>query len=245
MGLAGAQAEPYRVWLENWSAAQVDDDTVRLTAADGDVALDLVLTQTVPPVLHGENGLSRKGPEPGMASYYYSLVQQITTGHVWIGEDVFAVSGLSWKDHEYSTQALSETLVGWDWFSAQFDNGTSLMISLGRNAEGGIESFSHGSFVDENGRITPLTPSDWEIAITETWTSEISGATYPAGWQIKVPSLGIELDAAPLMANQELIVSTVYWEGAVKFQGAINGNSVTGRGYVEMTGYFITMRGRL
>jgi predicted secreted hydrolase len=32
-------------------------------------------------VLQGERGLSRKGPEPGNASYYYSFTRMPTTRH--------------------------------------------------------------------------------------------------------------------------------------------------------------------
>ena len=100
-GLAGAQAEPYRVWLEDWTIEEVTPGQVRLRARTDDVALDLTLNQTLPPVLHGDGGLSVKGPEPGNASYYYSIVQQQAEGTVMVGEQSFDVSGLAWKDHEW------------------------------------------------------------------------------------------------------------------------------------------------
>jgi predicted secreted hydrolase len=39
------------------------------------------------------------------------------------------------------------------------------------------------------------------------------------------------------MADQELNLSTIYWEGASEFSGTLAGEPVTARGYVEMTGY--------
>jgi predicted secreted hydrolase len=74
-GLAGATAEPYRVWLEDWSVEAIAPGQVRLRAQTADASLDLVLTETLPPVLHGDDGLSQKGPEPGNASYYYSIIR--------------------------------------------------------------------------------------------------------------------------------------------------------------------------
>ena len=47
------------------------------------------------------------------------------------------------------------------------------------------------------------------------------------------------------MANQELNVSTTYWEGATSFEGVVNGQAVTGQGYVELTGYGASLSGRL
>ncbi len=244
-GLAGAQAVPYRVWLEDWSVAEMPTGEVRLLADGGDVALDLILTQTLPPILHGDGGLSAKGPEPGNASYYYSQVRQETRGTVRIGDEIIAVTGLSWKDHEYSTSALSDGAIGWDWFSMQFDNGSSLMFFQIRREDGTLEPYSSGSFIAADGTVTHLTREDWSLAVLDEWTSATSGATYPAGWRIEIESLELVLEGRPLMPNQELNVSTVYWEGASQFSGTLAGQPVSALGYVEMTGYFATMNGRI
>ncbi|MCA9968591.1 MAG: hypothetical protein KC425_00165 [Anaerolineales bacterium] len=244
-GLAGAQAAPYRVWLEDWSVEEVAPGQVRLLAQAADVGLDLTLTQTLPPILHGDGGLSPKGPEPGNASYYYSLVRQQTAGTVRVGDELVPVTGLSWKDHEYSTSALSPGAVGWDWFSLQFDDGTALMFFQIRRADGTLERFSSGTFIAADGQTTHLDRADWQLDVTESWTSPTSGATYPAGWQIRIPAIGLEIAGEPLMANQELNVSTVYWEGAVEFSGTRSGEAVRARGYIEMTGYAGSMEGRL
>jgi predicted secreted hydrolase len=47
------------------------------------------------------------------------------------------------------------------------------------------------------------------------------------------------------MANQELNVSTVYWEGAVAFEGTRAGAPVSAEGYIELTGYAGSMEDRL
>jgi len=39
------------------------------------------------------------------------------------------------------------------------------------------------------------------------------------------------------MLDQELNVSYIYWEGAVKVSGSYGGKAVEGAGYVELTGY--------
>ncbi|MBK8988861.1 MAG: hypothetical protein IPM39_22760 [Chloroflexi bacterium] len=244
-GLAGAQAEPYQVWLEDWTISEVAPGEVRLQADGGDVALDLTLTQTMPPVLHGDGGLSPKGEEPGNASYYYSIIRQETAGTIRIGEELFDVIGLSWKDHEYSTSALSADAVGWDWFSLQLDNGGGLMLFQIRNADGSLEPFSSGSYIAPDGTITHLALADFTIAVLDTWLSPTSGGEYPAGWRISIPKLALELEGRPLLPNQELNVSTTYWEGAVEFSGTLAGAPVTARGYVELTGYAGSMNGRI
>ncbi|MEM7113763.1 MAG: lipocalin-like domain-containing protein [Chloroflexota bacterium] len=243
--LAGATAVPYRVWLENWFVEEVAPGQVRLFAADEEVTLDLILNETLPPVLHGNGGLSQKGEQVGNASYYYSIVRQEAGGTVTVKNETVDVTGLAWKDHEYSTSALTAGDVGWDWFSLQFDNGTSLMFFQIRREDGTLSPLSSGSFIDADGTLQSFTADDWALTVTDTWTSPTSGSTYPAGWQISVPTFGIELEGRPFMPNQELNVSTVYWEGAVQFSGTMNGKAVSAKGYIEMTGYAGGMNGRL
>lgn len=238
-GLAGATAAPYAVWIEDWAVTEQADGSLVMHAAQEDVALDLVLTQTRPPILHGQNGLSQKGSTPGNASYYYSQVNQTSVGTITVGGETYAVAGHSWKDHEYSTSALEEGAVGWDWFSLQLDNAdqNALMLFQIRRDDGSVQAQSGGSWVTAVDEVVHLNVDDIEIEVLDTWTSPVSGATYPAGWRLRVPPVGLDLEGRPLMANQELNVSTTYWEGAVRFTGTLNGQPVTAVGYVEMTGY--------
>jgi predicted secreted hydrolase len=250
-GLAGATAQPYHVWLQDWSVEEIAPGQVRLRAQTADAALDLVLTETRPPVLHGDGGLSQKGPEPGNASYYYSLIGQQATGAVTVGKERFDVTGLAWKDHEWSTSALSEGAIGWDWISLQMDDGGALMLfeirSGADDGTGGSQTrpYNAGTYIAPDGTLTHLTQGDWTLEVTDTWTSPTSGGEYPAGWRISVPSVGLELTGRPQMANQELNVSTTYWEGAVEFGGTLGRAPISAEGYIELTGYAGSMEGRL
>ena len=238
VGLAGAKSQPYEVWLEDWSATEIAPGKVRLQAKTAEVALDLVVEQTLPPVLQGDRGLSVKGKEPGNASYYYSLVQQPTAGTLAIKDKTYAVAGLTWKDHEFSTSALTPGTVGWDWFSMQFDNGSALMLYLLRHEDGTLESTSAGKYIAASGETTNLNSTDWQVKVLDSWKSPKNGAVYPAKWQIDIPKLDLMLQAEPLMPNQELNVATAtYWEGAVGFAGTQGSKLLNGKGYVELTGY--------
>jgi predicted secreted hydrolase len=117
-GLAGASAEPYRVWLDDWAVAAGDGGALGLQAADGSISLHLDLRSTKPRVLQGEGGYSRKGPDPGNASYYFSETRIATEGTVKVDGRSYTVAGLSWMDHEFSTSALSAGQVGWDCFKS-------------------------------------------------------------------------------------------------------------------------------
>ena len=233
-GLAGARADPFRVWLEDWSMASTGASTfpVRLRARANGVGVNLVLDPRKPRVLQGDRGLSQKGPGAGNASYYYSYTRLATEGTLTLGADTLSVSGESWMDREWSTSALGPDQEGWDWFSLQLDDGRDLMYYQLRRTDGSPSSFSEGVLVGPDGATTALSGSEVSLEVLDTWTSPDGTHTYPVEWTLRVPSQGLDLRITPLFPDQELDVSVRYWEGAVQVEG-----SARGRGYVEMTGY--------
>ena len=147
------------------------------------------------------------------------------------------MTGLSWIDHEYSTSALGPGSEGCDWFSLQLDDGSALMLFQIRRADGTLEHASSGSFIHPDGSLEQLALDEWQLDVLDSWTSPTSGAEYPVAWRLTLPELDLLLEGQALMPNQELNVSTVYWEGAVAFQGTRAGQPVEASGYIEMTGY--------
>lgn len=246
-GLAGATGEPYRVFLENWSAAGSGPEGMRmdLRAAEGPVAIDLTLTSLKPPALQGERGLSQKGREPGNASYYYSLTRMATAGQITLDGERFTVEGTSWFDHEWSTSSLDADVVGWDWFSLQLDDGREIMFYQLRQRDGSSSPFTSGTLIERDGVTRKLAASEVLLAAQGSWRSPQSGATYPSGWRLQIPAEGLDLTITPLLAQQELQVAVVYWEGAVRVEGTEGDVAIGGVGYVELTGYAEAGQGRL
>ncbi|HEV8582847.1 MAG TPA: lipocalin-like domain-containing protein [Thermoanaerobaculia bacterium] len=239
LDLAGAQAQPFRVWVKNWTAAAVGEQAsqIRLNAADDGVGADLVLQPGKPPVLQGERGLSRKSAEPGNASYYYSLTRLPAAGIVRVGGERFSVTGLAWMDREWSTSSLGKDQVGWDWFSLQLANGWDLMLYRLRRKDGTADPASSGALIAPDGVSRTLGPAEFQIDSSGEWRSPRSGARYPARWRLRVPAEDLDLRVRPLLEDQELDVSFRYWEGAVAVVGTHRGRPVRGNGYVELTGY--------
>jgi predicted secreted hydrolase len=239
LGLAGAQAAPLRVWVEDWSVEGSSDSAlpVRLRAAEGDVGIDLTLQSTKPVVLQGERGLSRKGPAPGNASYYYSLTRLPARGTVRLGAETLTVEGLAWMDREWSTSALDGSLAGWDWFALQLDDGRDLMLYRLRRKDGRASPWSAGSLVDAAGGVRVLAADEIDIQAQASWRSPRSGVTYPARWRLTDAAHDLALDVVPRLAGQEILAEPRYWEGAVSVEGHDGRRSVTGQGYVELVGY--------
>ena len=242
-GIAGAQAEPYKVWLQDWRIEETGPDTYKLVASKDEITLSLVLNDLKGPVLHGVDGYSQKGPDPGNASYYYSQTRLDTEGILSINDKTYSVAGLSWKDHEYSTSALSEGQVGWDWFSIQLSDFSELMVFQLRREDGSIDHFSSGTLINADGSLMHLGYLDFEIEVQDRWKSTQTGATYPIRWLLSVPKAGIQLELTPHIQDQEMKVSYTYWEGAVYVNGQKDNQPVTGNGYVELSGYAGSLSG--
>lgn len=240
--LAGAKISPFKVWLEDWQIVQSGDavkyelPVIEIKAKTENAEIDFLLESVKPIVLQGDSGLSRKGSQPGNASYYYSYTKLKTDGKIRISNREFNVSGYSWMDREWSTSALSEDQKGWDWFALQLDDSTEIMYYQLRKQDGSADKFSKGIVVFPNGDTRLLSNEEVALNVTDFWESS-GGIKYPSGWRLKIPSDNIDLVVKPVVRDQLLDVSIKYWEGSVEISGTSGSKQVGGRGYVELTGY--------
>ena len=236
VGLAGAGSQPFRVWIDDWFITEERSGAWRLVADAGDFSIDVSLVPQKPPVLNGDAGLSQKSSDPGNASYYYSITRLATEGRIRINGEEHSVTGASWLDREWSTSALADNQVGWDWFALQFSDGSDLMYYGLRLDDGSLDPNSGGTYVGANGIASHLDANDAEITVLDTWNSP-EGGTYPSQWRVRSSRLGLDVTVTPVLADQELFTTVRYWEGAVDVTGTRNGKPLSGRGYVELTGY--------
>jgi len=251
MGLAGAgiyykdrlegDSTQLKIWLNNWTIESVGDKVFPLhLSAEGDgFSIALILSQSKPVVLQGDNGLSVKGEKAGNASYYYSVSRMETVGSVVVGTDKASVSGLSWFDREWSTSQLDPGQEGWDWFALQLDDDRDIMFFSMRRKDGSLDLKSAGTIIEKDGKSRSLAANEFYIEVLRQWKSPHSNISYPSGWKITIPSESLELQITPAVEDQELNATIRYWEGAVKVSGKYKDNNVivAGKGYVELAGY--------
>ena len=232
LGLSGARAEPYRVWLEDWEISG-NHRAPGIVVQENDVAINLRLHSEKAEVLQGDHGLSIKSAGLGNASYYYSQTRLATSGTIRINDSIHQVVGFSWLDREWSTSSLGVDEVGWDWFSIQLDDRREIMLYGIRKKDGTYSSLSSGSLVLSNHQKVSLARQDFQITVLDFWTSPQTNIQYPSRWKIAIAKVGLEMEITPLISDQEHRHDFVYWEGAVSVQG----NDSSGKGYVELVGY--------
>jgi predicted secreted hydrolase len=209
------------------------------TAAGANFGLALDLRAAKPPALHGEIGWIDFGGAG--SSYYYSRTRMAASGTLILDGEVLHVEGGAWFDHQWG-DFISVGGGGWDWFAVNLADGTDLTISLVRDADGAYP-LVYGTLVDAAGRVHALARADFDLVAdpVRIWTSPRTGATYPAGWTIRVPREGLVIDLEPTVEDQELdtrpTTGVVYWEGSQVVRATRDGMPIPGEAYVELTGY--------
>ena len=234
LGLAGFAEDTTRVWIGDWRL-ELTGDAYRTQVAGSDFALALALRAPGPPLLEGDAGLSRKGPRPGEASWYYSRPHLEVHGAIERERIKDTVSGSAWLDHEWSSAYLAPEAEGWDWCGINLDDGGALMAFRMRGKDGGV--IWAGGTLQSSGTILKFEPKDVSFQPLREWESPRTGVSYPVSMRVTAGGRSFELEA--LMDDQELDAratsGTIYWEGAVR---AMEAGREAGRGYLELTGYW-------
>jgi predicted secreted hydrolase len=209
---------------------------VRGDPIDG-FGLALSLASTKPAVLHNGSGYVDFGPAGG--SYYYSRTSMAAAGSITVGTRTLQVTGTAWFDHQWG-DFISVGAGGWDWFALNLGDGTDVTLSMIRAADG-TYPLVYGTLVSRDGTARRLGAGDFTVTVTGQWSSPATGTTYPAGWTVSIPSAGIAAQLVPAVPQQELdtraTTGVVYWEGSQRVTATVDGRSVGGEAYVELTGY--------
>jgi predicted secreted hydrolase len=229
IGLAGAAAAPYHVFVNNWKASGTGD-SVDLRATADSMSINFKLQAAKPMTLQGDHGYSPKSTGVGNATYYYSYTRMKTVGTLTINGVSSPVEGLSWFDHEFGTNPLGPEQIGWDWFGLHLEDGRDLMLGKVRRKDGGFDII--GSITGVKDTVPQLYLKDVRLTTLGTWVSPHTQIRYPSRWRLEIPAAHIDITIEPLLPDQELSVGFIYWEGAVDVRG-----SVAGKGYAELTGY--------
>ncbi|MGH9533633.1 MAG: lipocalin-like domain-containing protein [Terriglobales bacterium] len=265
-GQAGVGGSPLRIWNVNWRARFGPRGPRLLAARWGGFAVHLVLHPGRPPrrMFNGPDGYSRKGPAPSEASEYYSLPRLPAAGTITAAGRRFSVRGAVWMDHEFATDQLAPSQIGWDWMGLQFDpvgRGSSpdrrrtqpaqapsptppaprdLLLFQLRDRDGKVDPYSAGTLRTRHGDAS-LLARQFEMLPLRIWRSPATGGRYPVVWRLRIPSRHLRLTVTAALDDQELRarapMAVDYWEGAVRVSGRWRGRPIRGVGYLEMTGY--------
>lgn len=215
--------------MDNWAMSGGNGHD-QLNVTTDHFSFNLSLTSTLPPVLHGNEGIILL--DQAGSSYYYSRTRMAISGTVKIGKRAEAVKGMAWFDHQWGDFTTNQ--LSWDWFSLQLDNGEDVMIYQLRDKTN--QPVLYTGSITRNGITEILSDKDFTLVPGEKWVSKKTGHTYPISWTIHIPKKNIKIKTRGMIASSEfdarLTTYNAYWEGAVKIEG-----SHTGKGFMELYSY--------
>lgn len=222
------------VKLRDWTLKREGDGHRALFGGPG-FALELELSSPDAPLLQGDGGLSRKGPNPTQFSHYYSRPQLATQASLVLDGQRHSLAGRAWLDHEWSDSVLGDS-VGWDWLGVNLHDGRALTLFQLRRKDG-TRDWAGGSLRTPGQPDHSFSPEDVQMTPTRHWTSPATGARYPVEWRLKSP--GGEMLLTAYFEAQEIDArhssGLVYWEGAAQLFDSQK--RPLGAGYLELTGY--------
>lgn len=229
---AAVTANPLTIKLDNWKWQAEGNDLfpALLTVESDRFNYQLSLTSNSPLQLQGENGFSRKSADGRVASHYYSQPFIEVEGEIELEGELIPVTGTAWLDREWSSQFLTGSQQGWDWFALRLNDGSTLMLFQLRESSHDQPGFYSARRMYPDGRGENVASS--ELSIEPLEFHQIDEGRYPVAWNIIIPSQQIDLNVKALNIDAKMPLSIPYWEGPVLFSG-----SHSGEGYMELTGY--------
>lgn len=245
---------------------KLDDGRYRMRLYDPRRALgcDVVLDPQKPPTRHGRDGVVRGSHDEAM--FYYFIPRNDLRGTITLhGRKCEIAAGQAWYDHEFGVGEVEEVdddaeerlppaardaarrerrkrhearEVGWDWLSAQLDDGTDLSVYPLTYAYRGESAGNWSVMSDPSGNRSGHTDALFEHL--EHWQSTQTFFHYPVRWRVVIPSADVFLDVRAAFKDQEfmtLISKPSFWEGRVEVEGTVRGRPVRGIGFVERSGF--------
>jgi predicted secreted hydrolase len=208
------------------------------------------------PLIVGGNGVIDFGNYD--FSYYYSLTRLIVTGTLTVHGFTEDVLGNAWIDHQWGNfvnqnpppRGLKMT---YEWFSIQLNDNREIMVGDAWDRETGQkinQSYTGGlNLLNRDGSSELL--KDYTITPQASWNDTTDHRFYSSKWHITETSKSIDLTVTPVFLYQvmrlkenypllqqfleELFPGACFWEGVCMVSGTINGISVNGKSYAELT----------
>jgi len=224
---------------------------LELRRFDDASACSLVFTPQKPAVRHGKDGVV-KGTS-GEDMFYYFISRCDLSGHIEIdGETLELAHGDGWYDHEFGGQRPEEEEIetqsgfihrpqeiAWNWLALQLDDGTELTAYTLSEIDTGAQIDARAIVIGPNGERESWTRITLE-PVGEPWRSTRTFNEYPTAWRLEVPAAAIALELQAQTPDQEvitLISKPSFWEGRCTASGQIGDREVSGRAWLERSGY--------
>ncbi len=232
LGLAGYQASPPSLWLDDWrlSFARSETLVMNLAAAAQELQVRLTLRSTQEP-LAAAVGLAPRG----LVSYLARRIE--VRGQVTIENRAHTVFGTAMLEHAWGRLPPLGGQLRWERLYLNLDDGRDLLLARLQRRDGSGVPVPSGVIIMPDGEQRALAREHLEIETLEEWESPTDGRRFPSRWRISLPSEGTVLSVEPTMADQEARGLLRRWAGAVRIEGHAHQQPIAGEGFAELIGW--------
>ena len=232
-GLADAAEGTTDVRIDDWSLA-LDGNVYRTRIAAREFALDLAFAANQPILLQGEGGVSRKGPRPDQASYYYSRPHLAVQRYASSAAARATASPARLARSRVVDRVPRRGGAGWDWIGINLADGGALMAFRIR---AGRRRLLGGRRAAERGRPRARLRTAGDRASRRAALA-LAAERHGLSGRDAVRAGAVELVLEPLMDDQELDSAREHRHRLLGRRGLARvGERIAGRGYLELTGY--------
>lgn len=223
---------------------KLDNGSYKLTLIHPqNINCELVFQPQKSAVCHGDNGVVNG--TGGEDMFYYFIPRCRVEGTLTLdNQSVPILTASGWYDHEFSKPISNEPEgsikqdIAWNWISAQLSNGYEVTAYDLFDNDDGSNCGHWVIIIDPEGNSKHY--SEFTFQPLESWTSSRTFNTYPIAWRLEVPEANLYLSVEAAFPTQEFITiisKPAFWEGRVNVSGIINGEPITGLGFVERSGF--------
>lgn len=198
IGLAGWQADPLQLWIEDWSIRQAGsrqrepDLDLHVASEWGDLSLRLRSRQAL--VSADDVASAEDGRGPPFA--YYVQPRLAASGELRHGERITEVSGELSLEHAWGELPLPGGPVTRDRFTLYLDDGRVVLLVRSHRVDASGTPTAFGLVSHADGRVSALGNSDIELEPLAYRTDDTGEVRFPLRWNLRLPGEAIDLQLA-------------------------------------------------
>jgi predicted secreted hydrolase len=237
IGLAGWQADPMQLWVEDWRIGETAGDpgptSLEVQLTSGDLRLDLQLGGRQPPVDH--NRIRGAGGGSATPFIYYVEPRLQAAGRLFDGTHDLEVSGTFSIEHAWGELPLPGGPLAQDRFTLYLDDGRELFLLRSHRSDGSGTATTAGLLIGADREPLLLGGRDIELRGGDYWDSPHSGARYPLRWRLRIPGQDIDLELVAARESAEGELWSPFWAGPLRLLSA--SSNPAGAGLMLLNGY--------
>jgi hypothetical protein len=169
-------------------------------------------------------------------NYEYAFPKATTTGTLTADGGTYPVSGTTWFDRQWGPEPLLDPTMQWTWMGLTLSNGDEVAIWDILDATG---QNSFATVLEPDGSTVVASVTPLASGASDYWTSSSSLNSYPAKWNITIPSLSASLIVTKTGTGQEFPDPEAHVEASGSVTGTFGGSAVTGSTFLEQNGNWL------